>query len=108
MAKMFKKDIDLNLTLVEVRVILKGNKEINIYTTLAQTCDFTDWLNKNEAIFKSYKVKDKEQVKDMFFTFDDYVLKKSVSIRISDVKAYYVPFAIDTGDEYEFKILEFK
>ncbi|WP_446897706.1 hypothetical protein ACSVC9_12010 [Clostridium sp. LBM24168] len=46
MAKINKNKIDLDTTLINVSVILKGfGQKLDIYTTATESTEFVDWLN---------------------------------------------------------------
>lgn len=106
MAKIKKGSIDLDLTLVELRFILKGfRQEVIVYTTATDSCEFVDWLNENRNV-GSHKVKDKEKFSNKFFIFDDYKKKCTVCINKDEIKSFTIPFYMDCGDELEFKILQ--
>ncbi len=50
MAKIKKDKIDLDTTLVELKFVLKGNRQIvKVHTTATESCNFVDWLNKNRT-----------------------------------------------------------
>jgi len=107
MAKIKKDLIDVDATLVKLRFLMKGFKqEIVINTTLSQVCDFIDILNQNK--FKKLSKAEKEMMENKFYVFDDYIKKQTVCINFNEVKAFTVPFFIDDGEEYDFKILEWR
>ncbi|HHV73429.1 MAG TPA: hypothetical protein GXX41_02025 [Thermoanaerobacterium sp.] len=107
MAKIKKSDYDVNTTLVELNFILKGfHQTVNILTTVAQACDFVDFLNQNKAVVRTKK--DKEQFEKKFYIFDDLKRKHTVLISLDDIKAMTIPFFVDSGEEYDFKVLQYK
>lgn len=106
MAKTKKDSIDLDLTLVRAKFILKGHRqEIEIYTKATEVCDFVDWINNNPAI-NTHKVEEKGKFNNKYFTLTDYKNKETVTINKDDVKAFRVPFFVDAGEEIEWKIIE--
>lgn len=105
MAKVKKDAIKLDETLVKLRFWLKGYREpIIIYTTATQSCDFVDFAYQNRAVIRTKN--DKEKFEKKFYIFDDLKRKETVLISLDDIKAMSIPFFIDEGEEYNFKILE--
>ncbi|QXE20041.1 hypothetical protein [Clostridium sp. 001] len=109
MAKIKKYKINLDTTLIDVNILLKGfRQEINIYTTIAESTEFVDWLNNNKAI-QSNKIEDKENFNNKYFIFNDYKKKKTICINRDQIKYFSIPFFTDAGnDEIEFKYLYVK
>ncbi|MEA4827304.1 MAG: hypothetical protein VB130_11840 [Clostridium sp.] len=106
MATIKKSEIDLDLTLVKIIFIMKGfRQEIVVNTTAKESCDFVDWINNNTAL-NSYNKAEKSKFNNKFYTFDDYVSKRSITVNLQDIKCFSVPFYLDKGEEYDFKILE--
>lgn len=107
MAKIKKSDLDVNTTLVELNFILKGyHQTVNILTTVSQCCDFVDFLNQNKAVVRTKS--DKEQFDKKFYVFEDLKRKHTVLISLDDIKAMTIPFFVDDGENYDFKILQWK
>lgn len=105
--KIDKNKIDLDSTLVKLTFILKGNREkIEVNTTLSQACDFVDVLNNNKG--KHFTKAQKEIMENKFYIFDDYIKKETICINFYQIKAFTVPFLIDNGVDYNFKILEWR
>ncbi|MBV4448876.1 hypothetical protein KM792_04235 [Clostridium tyrobutyricum] len=106
MARISKDKIDLDTTLINVSVILKGfRQKLDIYTTATESTEFVDWLNNNPAIH-SYKVQDKDKFTNKYFIFNDYKKKKTICINRNEIKEFEVPFISDISDsDIEFKIL---
>lgn len=103
MAKI-SKDIDLDTTVVKLKLVLKGNRNIQtIYCTVAQAIEFTDYINENRFVIRNKH--EKQMMENKFYIFDDIVNKKNVMVSIPDVKYMEVPFFIDAGQEYDVKIL---
>ena len=109
MSKIKKDKINLDATLIDVNILLKGfRQEINIYTTIAESTEFVDWLNNNKAL-QSHKVEDKENFNNKYFIFNDYKVKKTICINKDQIKYFSIPFFTDAGnDEIEFKYLYLK
>lgn len=107
MAKIKKDLINLDLTLVELKFIMKGKQQlITVYTTATASCNFVDWLNNNKAL-QSYKVNDKQEFSNKYFIFDDYKKKCTVCINRDEIKCFTIPFYMDTGNgEIDFKLLQ--
>lgn len=104
MAKVNKKDIDLDKTLVEVVFILKGfRQKVVVNTTATEAMEFVDVLNENR--FKTLSRRQKEMMENRYYTFNDYMKKATVTISLSDVKMFEIPFFMDAGDNYDLKIL---
>lgn len=104
MAKIKKDMIDLDTTLVEMKFILKGNKQIvRVHITAAQSCDFVDWLNKNR--FRKMTKAEKEMFDNKFFMFNDYKTKEAVMIEKDSIKSMRIPFFVDSGENIDFKYL---
>lgn len=107
MAKLPKNKIDLNTTLIEMKFVLKGYKQVvRVNTTATECCNFVDWLNENKT--KRMTRAEKEQFKNQYYTFNDYKTKETVLIRRDSIKTMTIPFFIDSGDDIEFKMLILK
>lgn len=104
--KISKSKIDLSTTLVEVYFQFKGKGELRVYTTVSQSCDFVDWLIKNESILTSHKSEDKNKIDYHYYTLDDYKKKSSITINLKDIKYFEIPFYNETGKDIEFSILK--
>ncbi|QCH28017.1 hypothetical protein [Clostridium tyrobutyricum] len=106
MARISKDKIDLDTTLINVSVILKGfRQKLDIYTTATESTEFVDWLNNNPAIH-STRVEDKEKFTNKYFIFNDYKKKKTICINRNEIKEFEVPFISNISDiDIEFKIL---
>ena len=109
MAKIKKDKIDIDATLIDINILLKGfRQEININTTIAESTEFVDWLNNNKAL-QSCKVEDKEKFTNKYFIFNDYKMKKTICINKDQIKAFSIPYFTNAGDdEIEFKYLYLK
>lgn len=102
-----KRMIDVNTVLVKMTFIMKGNREkIEVNTTLAESCDFVDALNENKH--KRLTKAEKEAMENRFYIFNDYIKKETICINFYQIKAFTVPFLIDEGKEYNFKIMEWR
>lgn len=107
MAKIKKDIIDFDTTLVELTFILKGRREIlKVHTTASQCMNFIDVLNENR--FKNFKRKEKEMMENRFYVFDDYKKKSTILINLLDIKYCEIPFFVDSGKEWDFKVLQYK
>lgn len=107
LAKIKKSDIDLNTTLVNLRLILKGfRQELVIYTTATECCEFVDVLNQNR--FNKMGKAQREMMENKYYTFTDYKRKSTITVSLPDVKVFEIPFFFDNDDEWDFKILTYK
>lgn len=105
--KIDKTKIDIDMTLVKLTFIMKGNRErLEVNTTLSQACDFVDMLNDNK--YKKLSKADKEAMENKFYIFDDYKKKETICINFYQIKAFTIPFLIDNGADYDFKIMEWR
>lgn len=103
MAKI-SKEIDFNTTVVKIKLQLKGNRNIQyINCTASQVMDFVDFLNKNESVVLNKY--DKEKMENKYYIFDDILNKKNILVSFRDIKYMEIPFFIDTGKDYDLKIL---
>jgi hypothetical protein len=106
-AKIKKDKIDLDTTLVELKFVLKGNRQIvKVHTTATESCNFVDWLNKNRT--KHMTRAEKEMFDNQYYIFNDYKTKNTVLIRRDSIKTMTIPFFIDSCADIEFKILVLK
>lgn len=104
MAVISKNEIDLDTTMLNLKFILRGRREIlNVYCTATQSAEFVDFLNQNK--FKKFNKEEKEQFDNRFYIFDDIKNKKHVAVSLKDIKWFEIPFLIDTGEKYDLKIL---
>lgn len=107
MAVISKDEIDLDTTMINLKFVLRGRKEIlNVYCTATQSTEFVDFLNQNR--FKKLNKEESEMFDNRFYIFDDIKNKKHVMVSLKDVKYFEIPFLIDNGEEYELKILSWK
>lgn len=106
MNKVKKSEFDAELTLTDIKFVLKGFRQVlSIKTTIAECCDFVDFLNDNPA-FKAFDKATKDKFNNKFYTFTDYEKKETITINLQEVKSFSIPFFIDAGeDEVEFKVL---
>lgn len=106
MAKV-SKDIDLDTTVVQIKLLIKGNRNImTINCTYAEVVDFIDFQQRNEAIVSKY---DREQFENKYFIFNDIIKKKHIQISVNDVKYMEIPYLFDRDDgDYDLKILSYK
>ena len=104
MAKIRKDNLDIDTTIVNIKMMLKGQRNmINICCTVAQCIEFVDYMNDNKAVAKCRH--EREKFENKYYIFDDIKNKKNVMVSIPDVKYWEIPFFIDNGDEYDIKIL---
>lgn len=99
---MVLENIDFGNTLTEMRFLLKNNVELIITTTIAECCDFVDWLNQNKVVYYKYKV---EQDMQEFFVFEDYAKKETVCIKRSEIKAFTIPWFKNNNNQLEMKLI---
>lgn len=90
-----------------MKFYLKGNKTLTINTTLEDSCDFVDYINRNQATkLKEGKVTNGLLIGDKFFVFDDIKMKKTVAVNINEIKTFEIPFIeSETEEELEIKAL---
>jgi len=99
-----KDKIDLDTTIVEVKLIVRGNRSIlKINCTARQAIEFVDYLNENRGIIRNKT--DKEKFENKFYIFDDIIHKKTVGVSLKDVKYLEIPYFIDKKDKFDIKIL---
>ncbi|WP_053956827.1 hypothetical protein [Inediibacterium massiliense] len=104
MAKIKKNMLDLDTTLVELKFVLKGNRQMfTVHTIATEACNFVNWLNKNK--FKKMSRAEKEMFDNQFYFFDDYKTKNTVCIERDSIKTMTIPFFIDEGEDIDFKYL---
>lgn len=105
MAKVNGQELDLDLTIVKVKLMLKGNRNIQtINCTASQVIEFTDYMNDNKAVIKNKY--DREKFENKFYIFDDLITKTNVVVSIPDVKYWEIPFFNEVENkEYELKML---
>ena len=105
MATISKDEIALDTTIINLKFMLSGKREIlNVCCTATQSAEFVDFLNQNR--FKKLNKKEKEMFDNRFYIFDDIRNKKHVAVSLKDIKYFEIPFLIDKDDDnYELKIL---
>lgn len=104
MAKISKEKLDLDTTVVAIKMVLKGSRNLmTINCTASQCIEFVDYLNENRGVIRNKY--DREKMENKFYIFDDIINKKNVMVSLNDVKYMEIPFFIDTGKEYDVKIL---
>lgn len=105
MAKV-SKDIDLDTTVVTIKMMIKGNRNIQtINCTYTEVVDFIDFQQRNEAIISKY---DREQFENKYFIFNDIIKKKHIQVSVNDIKYMEIPYLFDDGDNYDLKVLTYK
>lgn len=104
MAKI-SKDIDFDTTIVPIKLIIKGNRNIiTINCIYEQVIDFLDFQQRNEAVVKNKY--DREMFENKYFIFDDIVNKKHIQVSLNDIKYMEIPYFFDRDDgDYDLKIL---
>lgn len=106
MAKV-SKDIDLDTTVVTIKMIIKGNRHMQtINCTYSQVIDFLDFQQRNEAVVKNKY--DREMFENKYFIFDDILNKKHIQVSLNDVKYMEIPYLFDDGKDYDLKVLSYK
>lgn len=106
MAKV-SKDIDLDTTVVKIKVLMKGNRQMQtINCTYTEVMDFLDFQQRNEAVIKNKH--DKEMFENKYFIFDDVIKKKHIQVSLNDIKFMEIPYLFDDGKDYDLKILSYK
>ena len=104
MAKVNKKDIDLDITVVQIKLLVKGSRNyITINCPVGQVIEFTDYLNANKAVVHTKR--EKEMMENRYYVFDDIVKKKTVMVGLNDIKYMEIPYFMDAGGKFEVKIL---
>lgn len=102
--KINKDKIDLDVTIIDIKLFLKGNRNmITINCTATQATEFVDYLNENRGVIRNKH--DKEKMENKFYIFDDLLKKKNVMVSLNDVKYMEIPFFIDDGKEYDLQVL---
>lgn len=103
-----KEKIDLETTLVEVKILLKGvqKKEIVVNCLASDAMEFVDLLNENRFVMRN--AVERKKFENSFYHFDDYKRKETISVDLRDVKVFTIPFFMDMGKEYDLKILMMK
>lgn len=105
-SKLKKSEFDPDTTLVDLEFILKGKGQvITVTTTCTESCALIDYLNKNDAGFRSYSREVRERFNNKFCMLRDYSAKKDMLINYSDIKVMTIPFFIEKGEDIEFKKL---
>lgn len=106
MAKV-SKDIDLDTTVVTIKMMIKGNRNIQtINCTYTEVVDFIDFQQRNEAIISKY---DREQFENKYFIFNDIIKKKHIQVSVNDIKYMEIPYLFDRDDgDYDLKVLTYK
>lgn len=103
MAKV-SKDIDFDTTIVAIKLIIKGNRNIfTINCTYSQVIDFMDFQQGNEAIVKNKH--DREMFENKYFIFDDILNKKHIQVSLNDIKYLEIPYLFENEKDYDLKIL---
>ena len=104
-AKVNGQELDLDITIVKVKFMLKGSRNIQtINCTASQVIEFTDYMNNNKAVIKNKY--DRERFENKFYIFTDLIAKKEIVVSIPDVKYWEIPFFMeDENKEYELKML---
>lgn len=106
MAVFDKNDVDLDTTIINLKLILKGRRDIlNIQCSASQACDFVDHLNENESVYMNKF--DKQKFDNKFYHFDDIAGKKTVSVALTDVRYMEIPYFFDKGENLELKVLTY-
>ncbi|WP_129598429.1 hypothetical protein [Anaerophilus nitritogenes] len=106
MTKIKKNMIDLDTVLVEMKFVLKGNRQlIRVHTTAIKATEFVDWLNENR--YKNMSRAEKKQFDNQFFIFEDYKKKETVMIERDSIKSMTIPFYMQKNDddEIDWKVL---
>ena len=102
-----KKMIDIDKTLVTLKFVLTNRDKIIIHTTVSQAIDFTDFLNNNKAVIVN-RPEYKEWFECRYFVFDDYKKKETITISLTDVIEFVIPFFCDEGKNYNMKTMILK
>ncbi|MEY8417056.1 hypothetical protein AAK964_12200 [Tissierella praeacuta] len=107
MTKIKKSDLDLDITIVKLKLILKNRRDtLFVNCTATQAMEFIDYMNENNAVVLNKY--DREKMENKFYIFDDIANKKTVMVSIPDVKYMEVPFFIDAEDDnLDLKILTY-
>lgn len=108
-SKLKKDSFDPDLTLIDLEFILKGKGQVvTVTTTCTDSCALVDYLNRNDAGFRSYSKEVRERFNNKFCMLRDYEIKKDVLINYADIKAMTIPFFVEDGEDIEFKKLIIK
>lgn len=104
MTRISKNKIDLDTTIIKIKLMLKSSRNtLTVNCTATQAIEFVDYLNENRAVVLNKH--DKEKMENKFYIFDDILNKKQVMVSIPDIKYMEIPFFIDDGEEYDLQIL---
>lgn len=105
MTKIKKSEIDFDTTIVTIKTLIKGNKNMQIINcSYTQIMNFLDFQNRNEAIIKNKH--DREMFENKYFIFDDVIKKKTIQLSINDIKYMEIPYFQEIDeDQLDLKIL---